>query len=294
MTAKLIDGKAIAATIKDELRGRVEALSKKGSQPGLATVLVGQDPASAVYVGMKQKMCAELGILSVGHDLPETTTQKELLALVDELNNDEKVHGILVQLPLPDQIDEKTVIESISPEKDVDGFHPVSLGRLVIGMDGFRPCTPAGVQELLVRSGVDLSGKEVVIVGRSNIVGKPLANILVQKADGANATVTVAHSRTKDLPEVIRRADVLVAAMGMADFIQADWVKPGAVVIDVGTNRVDDPTKKRGYRLTGDVRFEEVSEVASQITPVPGGVGPMTIIMLMTNTVISAERSAGA
>ncbi|MBW7995025.1 MAG: bifunctional methylenetetrahydrofolate dehydrogenase/methenyltetrahydrofolate cyclohydrolase FolD [Candidatus Glassbacteria bacterium] len=294
MTARLIDGKAIAESIKGELRGRVEALAAGGVQPGLATVLVGDDPASRVYVGMKQKMCAELGILSVPHPLPESTSREELLKLVDKLNNDDKIHGILVQLPLPGQIDEKTVIEAISPAKDVDGFHPVSLGRLVIGMDGFRPCTPAGIQELLVRSGVDLAGKEVVIVGRSNIVGKPLANILIQKADGANATVTVAHSRTRDLPAVIRRADVLVAAMGKAEFIRADWVKPGAVVIDVGTNRVDDPGKKRGYRLTGDVKFDEVREVASLITPVPGGVGPMTIIMLMTNTVISAERRAGA
>ncbi len=293
MTASIIDGKAIAATIKEELKSRVEALSAKGVQPGLATVLVGEDPASQVYVGMKQKMCAELGIHSVPHNLPADTSQQDILRLVGELNNDDRVHGILVQLPLPGHIEENKVIEAISPEKDADGFHPVSLGRLVIGMEGFRPCTPAGVQELLGRSGVELSGKEVVIVGRSNIVGKPLANILVQKADGANATVTVAHSRTKDLPSVIRRADVVVAAMGQAEFIQAEWIKPGAVVIDVGTNRVDDVSKKRGYRLTGDVKFDEVSEVASQITPVPGGVGPMTIIMLMTNTVISAERNAG-
>ncbi len=294
MTASIIDGKAIAATIKAELKNRVEALAASGVQPGLATVLVGEDPASQVYVGMKQRMCAELGILSVPHNLPDDTSQQDILQLVEALNNDDRVHGILVQLPLPGHIEENRVIDAISPEKDADGFHPVSLGRLVIGMEGFRPCTPAGVQELLVRSGVELSGKEVVIVGRSNIVGKPLANILIQKADGANATVTVAHSRTKDLPSVIRRADVVVAAIGQAEFIQADWIKPGAVVIDVGTNRVDDPSKKRGYRLTGDVKFDEVSEVASRITPVPGGVGPMTIIMLMTNTVIAAERAAGA
>jgi methylenetetrahydrofolate dehydrogenase (NADP+)/methenyltetrahydrofolate cyclohydrolase len=293
MSASIIDGKAIAASIKEELKARVQALAARGVQPGLATVLVGEDPASQVYVGMKKKMCAELSILSVPHDLPATISQAELLKIVADLNADPRVHGILVQLPLPDHIDENKVIEAISPEKDADGFHPVSLGRLVIGMQGFRPCTPAGVQELLVRSGVELSGKEVVIVGRSNIVGKPLANILMQKARGADATVTVAHSRTADLPSVIRRADVLVAAMGKADFIRADWVKPGAVVIDVGTNRVDDPSAKRGYRLTGDVCFDEVSQVASQITPVPGGVGPMTIIMLMTNTVISAERVAG-
>ncbi len=293
MTAGIIDGKAIAAVIKTELKNRVEALAARGAQPGLATVLVGEDSASQVYVGMKQKMCAELGILSVPHNLPADTSQQDILQLVGDLNRDDRVHGILVQLPLPGHIDENKVIEAISPEKDADGFHPVSLGRLVIGMEGFRPCTPAGVQELLVRSGVDLCGKEVVIVGRSNIVGKPLANLLVQKKAGANATVTVAHSRTRDLPSVIRRADVVVAAIGQAEFIRAEWIKPGAVVIDVGTNRVDDPSRKRGYRLTGDVKFDEVAEVASQITPVPGGVGPMTIIMLMTNTVIAAERKAG-
>ncbi|MFH1071244.1 MAG: bifunctional methylenetetrahydrofolate dehydrogenase/methenyltetrahydrofolate cyclohydrolase FolD [Candidatus Glassbacteria bacterium] len=291
MSAKIIDGKAVAAGIREELKERIAALAARGVVPGLATVLVGENPASKSYVGMKQKMCAELGILSVPHHLPAQTSQEELLRLVDELNNDEKVHGILVQLPLPEQIDEKAVIEAISPEKDADGFHPVSLGRLVIGMEGFRPCTPAGVQELLVRSGVKLSGKEVVIVGRSNIVGKPLANILVQKADGADATVTVAHSRTKDLAAVVRRADVLVAAIGRAEMIPGDWIKPGAVVIDVGSNRVEDPGSKNGYKWVGDVHFESACRVASLITPVPGGVGPMTIVMLMTNTVIAAERT---
>jgi len=212
---------------------------------------------------------------------------------VEKLNDDSRIHGILVQLPLPGQIDEAKIITSISPEKDVDGFHPVNLGRLVIGLDGFRPCTPAGIQELLIRSGVELRGKHVVVVGRSNIVGKPLANMLMQKAEGADATVTVAHSRTADLPGVVRGADVLIAAIGRAEMIQGDWIKPGAVVIDVGTNRVEDSSRERGYRLVGDVHFESASEVASKITPVPGGVGPMTITMLMSNTVLSAEKTLG-
>ena len=291
MSAKLIDGKAIAAAIRQELRERIAALDKQGIKPGLAVVLVGEDSASQVYVGMKEKSCTELGIYSDHHHLPAETTQEELLGLVENLNADSRIHGILVQLPLPDHIDEKRIIEAVRPAKDVDGFHPVNLGRLVIGLDCFRPCTPAGVQELLVRSGVELSGKRVVIVGRSNIVGKPLANILMQKADGADATVTVAHSRTENLPELVKSADVVVAAIGRAEMITGDWIKPGAVVIDVGINRVEDPAAKRGYRLVGDVHFESASEVASQITPVPGGVGPMTIVMLMKNTVISAEKA---
>ncbi len=291
MSAKLIDGKAIAAAIRQELRERIAALDKQGIKPGLAVVLVGEDSASQVYVGMKEKSCTELGIYSDHHHLPAETTQEELLGLVENLNADSRIHGILVQLPLPDHIDEKRIIEAVRPAKDVDGFHPVNLGRLVIGLDCFRPCTPAGVQELLVRSGVELSGKRVVIVGRSNIVGKPLANILMQKADGADATVTVAHSRTENLPELVKSADVVVAAIGRAEMITGDWIKPGAVVIDVGINRVEDPAAKRGYRLVGDVHFESASEVASQITPVPGGVGPMTIVMLMKNTVTSAEKA---
>jgi len=291
MSAKLIDGKAIAAAIRQELRERIAALDKQGIKPGLAVVLVGEDSASQVYVGMKEKSCTELGIYSDHHHLPAETTQEELLGLVENLNADSRIHGILVQLPLPDHIDENRIIEAVSPAKDVDGFHPVNLGRLVIGLDCFRPCTPAGVQELLVRSGVELSGKRVVIVGRSNIVGKPLANILMQKADGADATVTVAHSRTENLPELVKSADVVVAAIGRAEMITGDWIKPGAVVIDVGINRVEDPAAKRGYRLVGDVHFESASEVASQITPVPGGVGPMTIVMLMKNTVTSAEKA---
>lgn len=291
MSAKLIDGKAIAAAIRQELRERIAALDKQGIKPGLAVVLVGEDSASRVYVGMKEKSCTELGIYSDHHHLPAETTQEELLGLVENLNADSRIHGILVQLPLPDHIDEKRIIEAVSPAKDVDGFHPVNLGRLVIGLDCFRPCTPAGVQELLVRSGVELSGKRVVIVGRSNIVGKPLANILMQKADGADATVTVAHSRTENLPELVKSADVVVAAIGRAEMVTGDWIKPGAVVIDVGINRVEDPVAKRGYRLVGDVHFESASEVASRITPVPGGVGPMTIVMLMKNTVTSAEKA---
>ena len=291
MTATLIEGKLVAEEIRAELKKRIAALEKEGIRPGLAVVLVGEDPASQVYVGMKEKSCAELGIFSDPHHLPAGTTQAELLTLVRRLNADSRINGILVQLPLPDQIDETAVIEAIDPDKDVDGFHPVTLGRLVIGVDTFRPCTPAGVQELLLRSGVNLEGKSVVIVGRSNIVGKPLANMLLQKAPGANATVTIAHSRTADLPAVVKGADVVVAAMGSPEFIRGEWLKPGAVVIDVGVNRVDDPRARRGYRLVGDVHFESAVKVASRISPVPGGVGPMTIVMLMTNTVLSAERT---
>ena len=291
MPAKLIDGKAVSAQIRKELKQRIAALQAKGITPGLAVVMVGDNPASKVYVGMKEKTCGELGLYSDSYRLSAETGQAELLELVQKLNSDSRIHGILVQLPLPSQIDEAEIINAVSPEKDVDGFHPLNLGRLVIGLEGFRPCTPAGVQEMLIRSGVELSGKRVVVVGRSNIVGKPLANMLMQKAAGADATVTVAHSRTADLPDVVRSADVLIAAIGRAEMIPGDWIKPGAVVIDVGTNRVEDPSKKRGYRLVGDVHFESAGEVASMITPVPGGVGPMTIIMLMANTVLSAERA---
>ena len=291
MPAKLIDGKAISAQIREELKQRIAALQAKGITPGLAVVLVGDNPASKVYVGMKEKTCGELGLYSDSYRLSAETGQAELLELVQKLNSDSRIHGILVQLPLPSQINEAEIINAVSPEKDVDGFHPLNLGRLVIGLEGFRPCTPAGVQEMLIRSGVELSGKHVVVVGRSNIVGKPLANMLMQKAAGADATVTVAHSRTADLPAVVRSADVLIAAIGRAEMIPGDWIKPGAVVIDVGTNRVEDPSKKRGYHLVGDVHFESAGQVASMITPVPGGVGPMTIIMLMANTVLSAERA---
>ena len=291
MSAELIDGKAISSRIREELKVKIAALQAKGMTPGLAVVLVGDNPASKVYVGMKEKTCSELGIYSDSNRLDAQTSQAELLELVEKLNADSRIHGILVQLPLPGQIDEAKIITTVSPEKDVDGFHPVNLGRLVIGLDGFRPCTPAGIQELLIRSGVELRGKHVVVVGRSNIVGKPLANMLMQKAEGADATVTVAHSRTADLPGVVGGADVLIAAIGRAEMIQGDWIKPGAVVIDVGTNRVEDSSRERGYRLVGDVHFESASEVASKITPVPGGVGPMTITMLMSNTVLSAEKA---
>jgi methylenetetrahydrofolate dehydrogenase (NADP+) / methenyltetrahydrofolate cyclohydrolase len=291
MSAELIDGREISGQVREELKERIADLQAKGVTPGIAVVLVGDNPASKAYVGMKDKMCGELGIFSDAHRLEADTSQAELLDLVARLNSDSRIHGILVQLPLPSHIDESEVLTAISPEKDVDGFHPVSLGRLVIGLKGFRPCTPAGIQEMLVRSGVELSGKHVVVVGRSNIVGKPVAVMLMQKAAGADATVTVAHSRTADLPGMVRTADVLIAAIGRAEMIPGDWLKPGAVVIDVGSNRVDDPSRERGYRWVGDVHFESASEVASKITPVPGGVGPMTIIMLMANTVISAERT---
>lgn len=287
--ATIIDGKAIAAQIRAELQSEVEELRARGIVPGLAVVLVGEDPASQVYVRNKQKACHEIGVASFEHLLPATTSESHLLELVGMLNEDPKVHGILVQLPLPTQIDEKKVLNAISPAKDVDGFHPVNVGKLLVGEDAFVSCTPQGCQELLVRSGHDPAGKHVVIVGRSNIVGKPLAAILVQKAQGADATVTICHSRTRDIASFTRQADILVAAMGRPGFITADMVKEGVVVIDVGTSRVEDPTKKSGYRIAGDVDFEGVSAKASAITPVPGGVGPMTITMLLKNTIKSAR-----
>lgn len=287
--ATIIDGKAIAAEIRAELQTQVDALRAQGIVPGLAVVLVGEDPASQVYVRNKQKACHEIGVASFEHLLPATTSEAHLLELVDMLNTDPKVHGILVQLPLPRQIDEKKVLNAISPAKDVDGFHPVNVGRLLVGEDTFVSCTPQGCQELLMRSGNDPAGKHVVIVGRSNIVGKPLAAILVQKARGADATVTICHSRTKDIASFTRQADILVAAMGKPAFITADMVKEGVVVIDVGTSRVADPSKKSGYRIAGDVDFDGVSAKASAITPVPGGVGPMTITMLLKNTIKSAR-----
>jgi methylenetetrahydrofolate dehydrogenase (NADP+)/methenyltetrahydrofolate cyclohydrolase len=291
MGAQIISGKEISAEIKEELKERIASLTDKGVTPGLAVVLVGEDPASQVYVRMKGKACDELGIYSETRRYPEDFPEEELLAVIDELNADPKIHGILVQLPLPDHIDENKILLRIKPEKDVDGFHPINVGAMLIGEPGFLPCTPHGIQELLMRSGNDPNGKHVVIVGRSNIVGKPVAAILMQKKPGANATVTVCHSRTKDLPAMCREGDILVAAMGVPQFIKGDMVKEGAVVIDVGVNRVDDPEAKRGYRLVGDVDFEPVAAKASAIIPVPGGVGPMTIVMLMMNTVISAETS---
>lgn len=280
MSAKIIDGKRIAQEIREELTKEVAQLTKDGNQPGLAVVLVGDDSASAVYVRSKQRGCEEVGIKSVVHRLPQETTEEELLNLVKDLNQDDSIHGILVQLPLPEGLDEELVINTIAPPKDVDGFHPVNVGNLHIGQEGFVPCTPAGVLELVKRSGVPIAGKNVVVLGRSNIVGKPVAALFLQE----NATVTVCHSRTKDVAAECRRADILIAAVGRAKLVKADWIKPGAVVIDVGINRVDGA-------LVGDVDFAEVQEVAQAITPVPGGVGPMTIAMLLKATVKSAIRA---
>ena len=293
MTAAIINGTEIANQIREELKGKIANLKDKGIIPGLTVVLVGDDPASQSYVGMKEKACKELGLYSQTIRLPADTSEGTLLGIVDGLNKDPQVNGILVQLPLPKHIDENKVILAIDPDKDVDGFHPVNVGKMLIGEPGFLPCTPHGIQEMLVRSGNDPEGKHVVVVGRSNIVGKPVAAILMQKRKGANATVTVAHSRTKDLASITRMADIVVAAIGSREFIKADMVKDGVVVIDVGSNRIDDPSTKKGYRWVGDVAFEEVKEKASAITPVPGGVGPMTIVMLMKNTVISACRACG-
>jgi methylenetetrahydrofolate dehydrogenase (NADP+)/methenyltetrahydrofolate cyclohydrolase len=291
MVARLIDGNEIAAQIREELKAKIADLKSKGVTPGLAVILVGEDPASQVYVRMKGKACEELGLYSETIRLPANYPEEALLKLIDDLNANPKIHGILVQLPLPDHINETKVLNRIDPEKDVDGFHPVNVGRMLIGDPGFLPCTPHGIQELLIRSGNSPEGKHVVVVGRSNIVGKPVAAILMQKKKGANATVTVCHSKTKDLPSVTRMGDILIAAMGVPEFIKADMVKEGAVVIDVGVNRVEDPSSKKGYKLVGDVDFEAVKQKASAITPVPGGVGPMTIVMLMKNTVLSAEKA---
>ncbi len=288
MPAKIIDGKAVAARIRAEIKRKVEERLAQGlPRPGLATVLVGDDPASHTYVRMKRKACAEVGIESFGYELPADATQEEVEALVERLNADPKVNGILVQLPLPKHLDEERVLSKISIEKDVDGFHPINIGRLAQkGREPlFVPCTPAGVMVLLEEAGVQLEGANAVVLGRSNIVGMPMALLLVR----ANATVTICHSRTKDIPAHTRQADVVIAAVGRPHMVKADWVKPGAVVIDVGVNRVDDPTAKKGYRLVGDVDFDAVKEVAGAITPVPGGVGPMTIAMLLQNTLRAAE-----
>jgi len=288
MPAKIIDGKAVAARIRADIKKKVEERLARGlPRPGLATVLVGDDPASHTYVRMKQKACAEVGIESFGHKLPADASQEEVEALVEKLNADPKVHGILVQLPLPKHLDEERVLSKISIEKDVDGFHPINIGRLAQkGREPlFVPCTPAGVMVLLEEAGVNLEGANAVVLGRSNIVGMPMALLLVR----ANSTVTICHSRTKDIPAHTRQADVIIAAVGRPHMVKADWVKPGAVVIDVGVNRVDDSTAKKGYRLVGDVDFDAVKEVAGAITPVPGGVGPMTIAMLLQNTLRAAE-----
>ncbi len=293
MSAQIIDGKAIAQEVQREVASDVARLKAEHNLiPGLATVLVGDNPASRTYVRMKQRRCAEVGIHSVGVELPADASQEEVEAQVRALNRDPAIHGILVQLPLPKHLDEEAVLSAIDLHKDVDGFHPINIGRLA--MKGrtplFAPATPAGIIELLDRTGIPIEGQEAVVLGRSNIVGLPVSMLLLKR----NATVTICHSRTRDLPEVVRRADILIAAVGRTEMVRGNWVKPGAVVIDVGINRVDDPSAKRGYRLVGDVAFDEVREVAGWITPVPGGVGPMTIAMLLRNTVTAAERSVEA
>ena len=291
--ANLIDGRAIARQLQDELAQRIAALKASGVRPGLAFVRVGEDPASKVYVGRKEKTCAELGIFSETHVLPEATSQAVLLELLARLNEDTRLNGILVQAPLPAHIRSAVVYASVRPDKDVDGFHPINVGKLMLGdPTGFLPCTPAGIRELLARSGVKIGGAEVVVLGRGNIVGKPMAAMLCQKEKHANATVTICHSATRDIQAHCRRADIVIAAMGVAGFLKADMVKPGAVVVDVGVNRVSDPAAKGGSRLVGDVDFAGVQPVAGKITPNPGGVGPMTIAMLMQNTVRAAELAA--
>lgn len=290
MTAKILDGKALAEEIRGEVAiGVAEMKQNHGVPPGLAAVLVGDDPASAIYVRNKRRACDEVGMISDTIVLPADTTTEQVLNTVQQLNDDPRFHGILVQLPLPDQVDELAVIESINPDKDVDGLHPFNVGKLVQGRADFIPGTPFGIQQILMRNGHDPAGANVVVCGRSDIVGKPMALLLMQRAEGANATVTVCHTRTKNMAEITRQADILIAAMGRPNVITADMVKVGAVVIDVGINRVDDASRRRGYRLVGDVDFVSVSEKAAAITPVPGGVGPMTIAMLLVNT-LTATR----
>ena len=293
MTAQIIDGKQVAADMREELKAEVAKLKPKGIVPGLGVILVGEDPASQSYVTAKERACENIGLYSDDNRLSADASQEELMALVEKMNKDPKINGILVQLPLPKGLNEAEVLLAIDPAKDVDGFHPVNVGKMVVGEKAFLPCTPHGVIQLLKRSGVTIEGAEVVIVGRSNIVGKPLANMLIQKKPNANATVTVCHTRTKDLTYHTKRADIVIAAAGRPNTVTADMVKEGVVVIDVGVNRVEDATKKKGYRLVGDVDFEAVKEKASFITPVPGGVGPMTITMLLYNTVESAKKAAG-
>jgi methylenetetrahydrofolate dehydrogenase (NADP+)/methenyltetrahydrofolate cyclohydrolase len=287
----IIDGRAIAEEVYVDLRREIAQLKSKGITPGLAVVLVGDNPASRAYVRSKDKMSRELGLYSVKLELPAMTTQQELLAHVEDLNREPKIHGILVQSPPPKQIDETTIVRAIDPAKDVDGFHPLNVAKLALGdVTGFVPCTPLGIQRLLTESNIDISGAHVVVLGRSMIVGKPLALLLMQKGAGGDATVTVAHSRTRDLEAITRSADILIAAIGRAEFVKANHVRDGAVVVDVGINRVEDATSERGYRLVGDVVFDEVAKKAAAITPVPGGVGPMTIAMLMSNTVKAARQ----
>jgi methylenetetrahydrofolate dehydrogenase (NADP+)/methenyltetrahydrofolate cyclohydrolase len=292
MSAKVLDGAIIGKAIRDEVAQQVARLKGTGRKPGLAAVLVGEDPASAVYVRSKGKACEEAGMHSVTIRLPAETPESELLSTVDRLNADPEIHGILVQLPLPKHINSEKVLRRIDPAKDVDGFHPMNVGKLVTGdKTAFRPATPYGVQQMLIRSGVETRGAHAVIVGRSNIVGRPMANLLIQQGPGGDATVTVCHSRTRDLPAITRQADILIAAIGKAEFVTAEMVRPGAVVIDVGINRVDDASRPRGYRLVGDVAYDSVAQIASAITPVPGGVGPMTIAMLLQNTLQAMQQS---
>jgi len=294
MAAKIINGKQIAEQMWAELKQEVTKLKRKDIVPGLGVILVGEDPASQSYVRAKERACEETGIYSDDNRLPADTTQEKLIALIEQMNADAKINGILVQLPLPKHLNDSEVLLAINPDKDVDGFHPMNIGRMMTGRKVFLPCTPHGIIQLLQRSAVTIEGADVVIVGRSNIVGKPLANMLIQKNDTGNATVTVCHTRTKDLAFHTRQADIIIAAAGRPNTITEDMVKKGAVVIDVGVNRIEDATKKRGYRLVGDVDFEAVKEKASLITPVPGGVGPMTITMLLYNTVESAKVAAQA
>ena len=289
MPAQIIDGKKISSEIKENLKERIENLNKRGKLPGLAAILAGDNPASLVYVNMKAKACEKVGIQSEVYRYPKDLPESELLEKIEELNKKMTMHGILVQFPTPEQISEEKVILTIDPKKDVDGFHPFNVGMMLAGKPTFLPCTPLGIQELLVRSGNDPSGKHVVILGRGSLVGRPLAPMLYQKVKGANATVTVCHTGTKDLSSITQQADILIAAMGRAKFVTAEMVKPGVVVIDVGTNRIEDSSTKSGYRLVGDVDFDSVSQVAKAITPVPGGVGPMTIAMLLSNTVKACE-----
>lgn len=293
MTAQIIDGKRIAAEMRAELKAEIAKLKRRNIVPGLGVILVGEDSASQSYVIAKERACEDIGIYSDDNRLAASISQAELMALVEKMNNDPKINGILVQLPLPKGLNESEVLIGINPAKDVDGFNPVNVGKMVVGEKAFLPCTPHGIVQLLVRSGVKIGGADVVIVGRGNLVGKPLAIMLIQKKPNANATVTICHTRTKDLSSHTKRADIVIVAAGMPNTLTADMVKEGAVVIDVGINRVEDATKKRGYRLVGDVDFEGVKEKASMITPVPGGVGPMTITMLLYNTVESAKRAAG-
>ena len=291
MTTQIIDGKKIAAEIRAEAKLEVDALIAQDIQPCLAVVLVGNNPASKAYVGSKVRACEETGVKSIKIELSADITEEALLEEIDALNNDAHVHGILVQLPLPHHMDEELVTERIDPAKDVDGFHPVNVGKLSIGIDCLTPCTPSGIPEMIVRSGISMSGKHAVVIGRSNIVGKPMMNILVQKGEKANCTVTCCHSGTDHLANYTRQADILIAAIGVPEFVTAGMVKEGATVIDVGINRVDDDNDPRGYRLVGDVDYDDVFDVAGAITPVPGGVGPMTVAMLMHNTLKAAEAS---